>query len=122
MLKIRNKNKVKPFITKDGSEIREILHPSNSLIKSMSFAEATVYPGEITEYHFHKKSDEIYFIMTGQGILEIEGKKAKVKEGDCVLIPHGNKHRIKNTGKKPLKILCPSSPPYSHKDTKIIKK
>lgn len=120
--KIRNKEKIKPFITKDGSEIREIFHPNNTSIKSMSFAEATVYPGDSSEYHIHKKADEIYFILAGKGIMEIERKKATVKKGDSIFIPAKNKHRIKNIGKAPLKILCSSSPPYSHKDTSLVSK
>ena len=118
--KIRNRSKIKPFITKDGSEIREIFHPNNSSIKKMSFAEATVYPGDTTELHIHKKADEIYFILVGKGIMEIEGKRSLVKKEDSIFIPAKNKHRIKNIGKTALKILCSSSPSYSHKDTSLI--
>jgi len=118
--KIRNRSKIKPFITKDGSEIREIFHPNDSSIKKMSFAEATVYPGDITELHIHKKADEIYFILAGKGIMEIEKEKSLVKKEDSIFIPAGNKHRIKNIGKTALKILCSSSPPYSHKDTDLV--
>lgn len=122
MIEIRNKRKIRPFITKDKSEIKEIFHPNNSSIKSMSFAEATVYPGDSSEFHIHKKADEVYFILAGKGFIEIKRDKAKMKEGDCVFIPAGTKHRIKNIGKKPLKILCSSAPPYSHRDTKLVEK
>jgi mannose-6-phosphate isomerase-like protein (cupin superfamily) len=117
MMEVKNAKNIKAFITKDKSEIKEIFHPNNSKIKTISLAEATVYPGDTTEYHYHEKSDEIYFILQGTGILEIEGEKKKVRENDCILISSKNKHKIKNIGKVPLKILCLSIPPYSHEQT-----
>jgi mannose-6-phosphate isomerase-like protein (cupin superfamily) len=120
MIEVRNSKNIKPYITKDKSEIKEIFHPNNSEIKTMSLAEATVYPGDITEYHYHEKSDEIYFILQGTGTLEIEGEKKKVRENDCILISSKGKHRIKNIGKVPLKILCFSIPPYSHEQTILV--
>lgn len=117
---MRNGDKIKPYITKDKSEIREIFHPTNSAIKNMSIAEARIKPGESTEYHFHKKSQEIYFILEGTGLMDIEGEKKKVRENDCVFIPARTKHRIKNIGKKTLRILCQSSPAYHHDDTVLV--
>jgi len=119
-MEIKSVKDIKSYITKDNSKIKEIFHPNNSPIKSMSLAEATVLPGKTTKYHYHKKSDEIYFILQGTGILEIEGKKKKVRENDCILIRAGNRHRIKNIGKNQLKILCFESPAYSHEDTVLV--
>jgi len=113
----RNIDKIKPYITKDKAEIRELFHPTNSAVKNMSIAEARVKPGEITEYHFHRKSQEIYFILEGIGMMEMEGKDKEVRVNDCIFIPAGTKHRIKNIGKRTLRILCQSSPAYSHDDT-----
>ena len=120
-MEVRNVDKIKPYITKDKSEIREIFHPTNSAIKNMSIAEARVKPRETTEYHFHKKSQEVYFILKGSGIMEMEGENKEVQVNDCIFIPAGIKHRIKNTGSKALRILCQSSPPYSDEDTILIR-
>ena len=120
MVEISNPKTIKPYITKDKSEIRELFPTNNSSIKTMSLAEARVLPGESTEYHFHKNSNEIYFVLEGSGIFEIEGEKKKVKKNDCIFIPAGSKHRIKNIGMVILKILCFCSPPYSHEDTTLM--
>ena len=119
-MEVRNVDKIKPYITKDKSEIREIFHPTNFVIKNMSIAEARVKPRETTEYHFHKKSQEVYFILKGSGIMEMEGENKEVKVNDCIFIPVGYRHRIKNIGKKTLRILCQSSPAYSHEDTVLV--
>jgi len=119
-MEIRNIKDIKSYITKDNSKIKEIFHPNNSPLKSMSLAEAVVLPGKTTNYHYHKQSDEIYFILQGTGILEIEGEKRKVRENDFILIRAGSRHRIKNIGETQLKILCFESPPYSHEDTVLV--
>jgi mannose-6-phosphate isomerase-like protein (cupin superfamily) len=120
MIEIRNIEKVKPYITIDKSEVREIYHPRNSEIKTMSLAEATVPVGESTEKHYHAVSDEIYVITEGIGIIEVEEEVKRVEKGDCIFIPVRKKHKIKNIGKIPLKVLCICSPPYSHQDTYIV--
>lgn len=120
MVEVRNSDGMEPYITKDKSEIREIFHPSNSEIKTMGIAEATVDVGESTKYHYHSVSDEIYYILKGIGILEIEGDVKEVRENDCVFIPVRSRHKIKNVGKVPLKILCISSPPYSDDGTVFV--
>lgn len=50
------------FITKDGSEIRELLAYRNSCIRQQSLAEARVPAGGSTQEHYHGKTEEIYFI------------------------------------------------------------
>jgi len=120
MAEVRNADGIEPYITKDKAEIREIFHPRNSEIKSMGIAEATVPVGESTKYHYHNVSDEIYYILQGIGILEMEGKVKEVREKDCVFIPVRHRHKIKNIGKVPLKILCISCPPYSHDGTVLV--
>jgi hypothetical protein len=47
-----NLDQIKPFITKDGSQIRELLAHRNSSIQNQSLAEATVPPDRSTDEHF----------------------------------------------------------------------
>ena len=51
----------------------------------------------------------------------LEDDRFEVVTGDTICIPAGVQHKIMNSGKMPLKILCCCSPPYSHDDTKLIK-
>ena len=57
---------IKAYITRDGSEIRKLMHPDTHDIKHQSLAEATVKPGEKTLLHLHAKSEELYFILQGK--------------------------------------------------------
>jgi quercetin dioxygenase-like cupin family protein len=100
-----------PFTTKDGSTIREYLHTA-----VQSLAEATLEPGQATERHYHRLSEEIYLITSGGGRLEIDGEERDVEAGDAILIPPGAWHTLV-AGEGGARLLCCCVPAYSHDDT-----
>ncbi|MDB6054640.1 MAG: hypothetical protein JWN25_2163 [Verrucomicrobiales bacterium] len=116
---IFNIAEVPAFITKDGSEIRELLAYRNSQIRNQSLAEARVPVGGSTIEHYHAKAEEIYFITQGSGRVRIENEEKLVREGDAIAIAPGRKHKIWNTGDSVLKLLCCCAPAYEHADTVI---
>ena len=116
---IKNLNEVAPFITKDGSEIRELLAHRNSVIRHQSLAEARLPVGASTQEHYHPKAEEIYYITHGTGRMRIEGEMREVKAGDAIAIPPGRRHKLWNTGNETLRLLCCCAPAYEHDDTII---
>jgi mannose-6-phosphate isomerase-like protein (cupin superfamily) len=108
------------FITKDGSEIRELAGPPTGNSVNQSLAEATVPPGAETEEHYHRVSEEIYLFTSGSGRMKLGDEEAGVSAGDTVVIPPGTPHKLWNTGTEPLKLLCCCAPPYSHEDTVLV--
>jgi mannose-6-phosphate isomerase-like protein (cupin superfamily) len=116
---IRSLDAAPPFITKDGSEIRELLAHRNSAIRNQSLAEARLPIGASTQEHYHIKTEEIYFITAGRGRMRIDNEAADVEAGDAIAIPPGKRHKLWNTGEEILKLLCCCSPPYEHSDTII---
>jgi mannose-6-phosphate isomerase-like protein (cupin superfamily) len=108
------------FITKDGSTIRELMHPDHHAVRAQSFAEAIVEVGATTELHLHRCTEEIYHITQGTGHMRLGAKWFDVGVGDTIVIEPGTAHCITNIGKDELKILCASSPAYSHEDTDLI--
>ena len=119
---VTNLNQVPAFITKDGSEIRELLAYRNSGIRNQSLAEATLPLGGSTQEHFHPVSEEIYFITHGTGRIKIEAEMRDIRAGDAIAIPPGLKHKLWNTGAEPLRLLCCCAPAYEHEDTVITEK
>ena len=111
---------IPPCTTKDGSEIRELMHPAQHHKRNQSLAEAIVAPGQTTALHRHLKSEELYHITAGEGILTLGAEKVKVSPGDTVLIPPGTPHCIEASGAEALHILCCCSPAYRHEDTEIL--
>jgi mannose-6-phosphate isomerase-like protein (cupin superfamily) len=104
-----------PFTTKDGSTIRSILDRTNAPVEKQSLAEATMKPGQATDRHHHKLSEELYFLLEGTAHMEIDGVSSEVGPGDAILIPAGAWHQI--TAKTDLRFLCCCAPPYDHGDT-----
>lgn len=119
-MEVKNLDELAPFITKDGSEIRELLAPRNSSIRHQSLAEARLPVGGATVEHYHARTEEIYFIVAGQGRMRIEGEERPVKAGDAIAIPPGHRHKLWNTGSEPLRLLCCCAPAYEHDDTFLV--
>ena len=114
-MEIRNREQQTPFTTKDGSTIRSLLDLSNAPVVHQSLAEASLPAGNETERHYHKLSEELYYVLSGRGIMEIDGETREVAVGDAILIPPGAWHQIRAT--EALCFLCCCAPPYAHEDT-----
>jgi mannose-6-phosphate isomerase-like protein (cupin superfamily) len=114
---IRNLADAQPFTTKDGSQIRELLAHRNSCIRNQTLAEARVEAGRSTTPHRHVRTEEIYYIVQGVGLMRIDGQTQPVRPGDAVAIPPGAVHQITNTGAESLVFLCCCAPGYEHSDT-----
>jgi quercetin dioxygenase-like cupin family protein len=116
-VEIRNLEAAEPFTTKDGSTIRELIGlPTSALVRNQSLAEASLAPGQSTERHYHRVSEEIYLLLDGGGLMEVDGDAREVGPGDAVLIPPGAWHTLR-AGADGARLLCMCAPPYTHDDT-----
>ena len=112
--------KIQPYTTKDGSLVRELMHPRLHGNSRQSLAEAIVPVGTETVMHRHLVSEEIYHITDGTGLMTLGDDQFEIKTGDAVCILPGTPHRVKNTRTAQLRILCCCSPAYSHEDTELV--
>jgi mannose-6-phosphate isomerase-like protein (cupin superfamily) len=117
---VRNIREVPAFTTKDGSEIRELLAHRNSAIRQQSLAEARLLPGASTTPHYHRVTEEIYYLLSGQARMRIGEEIRRVGPGDAIAIPPGLIHQITNTGGETLLFLCTCAPAYEHDDTVLV--
>ncbi|NBR28144.1 MAG: cupin domain-containing protein [Betaproteobacteria bacterium] len=111
---------VAAYVTKDGSTIRELMHPAVHGNRNQSVAEAIVTPGARTALHRHGVTEEIYHVTAGEGRMTLGDAHFAVRAGDTVCIPPGTAHCIENTGAGELKILCACAPAYAHDDTELL--
>lgn len=109
-----------PFVTKDGSIIRELMHPARHDARHQSLAEATVPPGGATTLHRHHATEEIYHVLRGEGLMRLGGEELRVGAGDTVCIRPGVAHGVRNVGEGELVLLCACAPAYSHEDTELL--
>ncbi|HZP86138.1 MAG TPA: cupin domain-containing protein [Burkholderiales bacterium] len=111
---------ISPYTTKDGSQIRELMHPDRHANRNQSLAEAIIAVGQETLLHKHLRTEELYHITAGRGRMRLADNDFPVGPGDTVHIPPGTAHAVRNIGDVPLRILCCCAPPYSHDDTIVL--
>jgi mannose-6-phosphate isomerase-like protein (cupin superfamily) len=117
MMHVLAYKEIEPFVTLDGSEIREWAGRVSAPARNQSLAEATVPVGGATTEHYHRLTEELYLVTAGEGRLIIDGEERRIGTGDCALIPPGARHKVFNVGAEPLRIVCACAPAYSDEDT-----
>jgi probable phosphoglycerate mutase len=120
MPKISAYSDTDPYVTKDGSLVRELMHPARHGSRSQSLAEAVVPVGGETALHRHRTSEEVYHVSGGTGIMTLGAETFAISSGDTICIAPGTPHRVRNTGPEPLVILCACAPAYAHDDTEML--
>ena len=89
---------------RDGEGFASLTHLTGSGVQKNArlLAEITLNPGCSIGYHKHDSETEYFFILSGTGIVNDEGKETEIKQGDSVITGNGASHSIKNTGSVPL--------------------
>ncbi len=68
------------------------------------FRKRVLHPGAAIGYHLQKE-DEVYYILSGTGVMQMNGAEFPVKAGDGILTRPGSSHGLKQTGKEDLVLL-----------------
>ncbi len=103
------------FFTDERCHILEILNEKDD--RSQSIARAKVAPGVSTALHKLIATSETYYILSGNGEVELDNNNHKnVTTGDVVRIPAEMPQRITNTGKESLVFLCFCVPAFSQEN------
>lgn len=98
------------FMTDERCSITELLNLPES--PDASLALARVAPGVTTRLHAVTGTREVYVILSGTGIVEVDGRAAPVSPGDRVVIPAGVPQRITATGGTTLEFHCLCTPRF----------
>lgn len=94
----------------------ELINPESSGCKKVSFAKLIIRAKEESRRHFHKKTEEIYYILSGIGKIIIEDQAYDVGPGHSILLPIKFRHQIQNTGEADLIFVCADAPPFDSGD------
>ena len=116
-MEVRSYDAAEPFTTTDGSTIRSLLDLSVAPVANHSLAEAALPAGGQTDRHHHKVSEEMYYLVEGEALMEIDGEERAVTAGDAILIPVGSWHQITNTGSGVMRMIVTCAPPWTAEDT-----
>src|ERR1700674_274482 len=87
------------------------------LLKSrmLSVIEERMHPGSSELRHYHRKSQQFFFILSGQAVLEVSSGHTRISSGQVLFVPPRTRHQIRNSSGSPLRFLVISQPP-SHGD------
>ena len=64
----------------------------------------------------HRGCDQWLFVVAGSGVALVKHRRIHLKGGTLLLIEHGERHEIRNTGRALLKTLNLYAPPGYTKD------
>ena len=114
---VKSESDCEQFVANDGCLIRELLHPRNDPVDiDFSFAIAEVAPGGTT-YRHRLAQTEVYYLISGRGIMHIDGDQRPVSAGDAILIPPRSTQWIENASQKDtLKFAAVVAPPWRDED------
>jgi quercetin dioxygenase-like cupin family protein len=93
-----------------GALSKYLVRPENAGSRHIDHRISTYQPKAFVELHKHKVQEQIYHVLDGEGLMEIEGKRQVVRKHDVIFIPPGIEHGLSNTGLGPLTFLVITSP------------
>lgn len=74
-------------------------------------------PGAYVESHVHRVQEQIYHVLSGEGVLVVDGERRLVRANDVTYIPPGVHHQVHCTGIDTLVFLVITSPPTDEEPT-----
>jgi uncharacterized cupin superfamily protein len=67
----------------------------------------TLVPGQDSGFlHTHKSHEELYIILKGEGMYQVDGELIPVSEGSIIRVDPAGKRALKNTGSENLTMMC----------------
>lgn len=122
MMYLKHLKDCREFMAGDGSTLRELLHPEKTELQiNYSLAHAKVSVGQMTVPH-KLKSCEVYYIISGKGMMHIDKQTFEVGPESTVYIPPNSTQYIENTGHSDLIFLCIVDPPWRIEDEEVFER
>jgi mannose-6-phosphate isomerase-like protein (cupin superfamily) len=99
-------------LIKPGIQSRQLVLPENSPESWTTVTHVTMEPGSVSERHAHERSEQIWIVERGEGVLLLGNEQTEaLRAGDIVRTPASEVHGVANSGKEPLVYLAVTTPP-----------
>ncbi len=100
-----------PTQSLEWGAIKWYVSPAHTAGAVMACGEVVLLPGKGHERHNHPDSEEILYILSGEGEQTVDdGTPFPVRAGDVIYIPRAIFHSTINTGWTPLRLLAIYNP------------
>jgi mannose-6-phosphate isomerase-like protein (cupin superfamily) len=109
---IRNINEVlwETFPAHFDAHSKVLVSPAVARSKALDFRISSYQPRGYVAPHKHKVQEQIYHVLEGEGLMEIDGERVVVRQHDCIHLPPGVEHAIYNTGLRDLVFFVVTTP------------
>ena len=82
------------------------LFREDEFLSSLNVFNANILnPGMAMEPHQHESEEQMYFMLSGVGIIKVGDEEREVREGDAIYLPPRLSHTMRNMGTYPLRFL-----------------
>ena len=96
-----------PFNGVGEITVRNLLNgPEEMSMKGRVFGHTTVYPGSAIGYHVHTGDSETYYILSGTGRYNDNGRVVTVTAGDVTYTAPGEGHGLECIGEEPVEMIA----------------
>lgn len=100
---------VPSFLRRDPADVQpwaETCGMIRCLVEEKDGAAAEVHQVEITDakLHYHAHTDEFYYVIDGQGTMQLDDAQIELHRGVVVYVPRGVKHKAR--GKLTVLTIC----------------
>jgi mannose-6-phosphate isomerase-like protein (cupin superfamily) len=106
-----------PLITPSGEQISELIGKASGDQSNHSLAHIVIPPGKSSAPHYHQLSQESYFMLEGEGQMQVNEHQFVLKPGQVCYIEPGETHQISNQGDGDLVFLAICVPPWVPEDS-----
>ncbi len=89
---------------------KALVRPETTGSKLIDYRISTYQPMAYVETHTHKVQEQVYHVLDGEGLMEIDGKRQVVRKHDVIFIPPGTSHAIYNSGLGDLTFIVVTTP------------
>ena len=93
-----------------GALSKPLVMPETAGARHLDYRISMYQPMAYVERHAHKVQEQIYHVLEGEGLMDIDGKKHVVRKHDVIYLPPGIPHAIENSGLVDLIFLVVTSP------------
>ena len=94
-----------------GALSKPLVMPETAGSGHIDYRISMYQPMAYAKPHKHKVQEQVYHVLEGEGLMEIDGERHVVRKHDVIFLPPGIEHAISNTGLVDLVFLVATSPP-----------
>jgi mannose-6-phosphate isomerase-like protein (cupin superfamily) len=106
-----------PIVALDGALIYELIPAKDRERLDVGLATGALPGGRKAIGHYHKISEEIYYVISGAGKARVGDENYDIRKGSVVYVPRNKVHALENkSDEEELSVLCVTSPAYTEGD------